>query len=151
MPRRKIDATTRRRTDPHRPAHERFAEKWIEDPATGCWLWQGTVSNKGYGQFYNYDIKKPSLAHRWLYEQLHGALPLDVVLDHLCRTPACVNPEHLEPVTQQINMQRGFFGTKTHCPHGHEYSEENTYRSPSSGHRQCRTCIKARSLARNKP
>jgi hypothetical protein len=69
--------------------------------ATPCWIWQRRVNEKGYGHGNN------GLAHRAYYEALHGKLPVGLVLDHLCRVRACVNPDHLEPVTNAENIQRG--------------------------------------------
>lgn len=73
---------------------------WIVDLATGCWLWQGTLDPLGYGRFGR------KLAHRCGYERHIGPIPAGLVLDHLCVNPPCVNPAHLEPVTQSVNMQR---------------------------------------------
>lgn len=74
-------------------------------------------------------------------------VPDDLVIDHLCATPACVNPAHLEPVTQAENVKRGRAGdierARTHCPKGHPYDKANTYVSPA-GHRKCRACTNAR-------
>lgn len=83
-------------------------------------------------------------AHRVAYELLIGPIAAGLELDHLCRTHACVNPAHLEPVTGQVNLLRGvgFPATnaaKTHCPQGHEYTAENTYWS-KKGQRGCRAC-----------
>jgi hypothetical protein len=69
-----------------------------------CWLWQGAVAT-GYGVF-NAGSGKAVYAHRFAYEELVGPIPNGLTLDHLCRTPRCVNPEHLEPVTQAENSRR---------------------------------------------
>ena len=73
-------------------------------------------------------------------------------LDHLCRVIACWNPWHLEEVTHAENVRRGRgngYREKTHCPKGHEYTPENTYRPPSRPtNRQCQTCRREDSLAR---
>jgi hypothetical protein len=49
-------------------------------------------------------------AHRAVYEILVGDVADGLDMDHLCRTPACVNPAHLEPVTHAVNMRRGKVG-----------------------------------------
>lgn len=121
---------------------ERF---WARVAKTeGCWLWTGYVSNTGHAK-----IKvngKMVATHRFAYELLVGPIPEGMVLDHICRTPACVNPAHLEPVTQSVNAKRGRGCTvnseKTHCPQGHPYDETNTYRDPRRGARICRTCAR---------
>lgn len=129
---------------------ERFFAKIVK--VDGCWIWQGTKIPKGYGLI-SRDGKR-QYAHRWAYEHFTGNLiPAGLQIDHLCRRPSCVNPDHLEPVTQIENMRRGgsppsLNGRKTHCPRSHEYTPENTY--ISRGRRQCRQCgaIKAREKRR---
>lgn len=85
-------------------------------------------------------------AHRLAYEAVKGPIPAGLQIDHLCRVRNCVNPDHLEAVTQQENVRRGRVGentrSKTHCPQGHPYDEANTYRNPA-GSRNCRTCHRA--------
>ena len=81
---------------------------------TGCWLWPGSRTS-GYG---NVSIAgKMHLVHKFIYEQLKGPVPAGLELDHLCRTRACCNPDHLETVTRQVNVQRGIRGIRTKCPH----------------------------------
>ncbi|MET8404472.1 HNH endonuclease [Streptomyces sp900116325] len=129
---------------PHRPtAEERFWSKVNKTPT--CWLWTGP-SRSGYGLFAWGSAKtlKGHCAHRHAYELVRGAIPEGKVLDHLCRIPLCVNPDHLEPVTLGENVLRGI-GTsainkrKTHCVNGHEFTPENT-RIGKTGHRACRAC-----------
>jgi len=89
-----------------------------------------------------------------MYENLHGEVPRGLVLDHLCREPQCVNPDHLEPVTSAENVMRGVgigvvHASQTHCKRGHEFTAENTYRVPPhkglpNGGRSCRTCSNMR-------
>lgn len=106
-----------------------------------CWVWTGPLVTGGYAQFYT-DGRKVQ-AHRWLYGQENGPLPKHLHLDHLCRVRHCVRPSHVEPVTQGENNRRGFGFSgqnirKTHCPHGHEYTRENTRMYKTS--RFCRAC-----------
>lgn len=113
------------------------------DVAT-CWLWMGYRNRTGYGKF---QVGGQSvLAHRYAFEAMRGTGAAELALDHLCRTRACVNPWHLEPVTQAENVRRGAPARKSHCANGHEYSPENTYMRPAKGEgrRDCRTCIRDR-------
>lgn len=119
---------------------ERFWAKVDKNGPNGCWLWTGAKTGAGYGAF----STKAALAHRLSYEMLVGPIPAGLVLDHLCRVTACVNPGHLEPVTNRINVLRGTaptaaFHWATHCIHGHEFTPDNTYLRPSGG-RSCRAC-----------
>jgi hypothetical protein len=92
------------------------------------------------------------MAHRWSYEYHVGPIPDGLQLDHLCRVRRCVNPWHLEPVTNRVNSQRGKAGAvnaarqeaKEFCPYGHPYSPENTYQRPDRNGRDCRRCMRAR-------
>ena len=85
------------------PAVDRFWKKVIKQ-ASGCWEWQAATT-RGYGVFW--DGSRLVYAHRWLREQMVGPIPEDLVIDHLCRNPLCVNPEHTEPVTRAVNTERG--------------------------------------------
>lgn len=121
----------------------RFFDK--VDASASCWLWKASINGGGYGQF-RLDGKLRK-AHRVAWEMLVGPIPEGRHLDHLCRVRNCVNPDHLEPVTQAENIRRGNVGkhnpVKTHCPQGHEYAGDNTYRKPP-GYRECRTCNRER-------
>lgn len=113
----------------------------IPEPNSGCWLWVA-----GYA-YYGYAAAKIDgrcqRVHRVFYEHFVGPIPSGLVLDHLCRVTCCVNPQHLEPVTNAENVRRGDSGKfqrgKTHCPKGHEYTEGNT-RITATGSRACREC-----------
>jgi len=120
----------------------------VQPPAEngGCWLWLGVVNNAGYPTFRA--GKRVSPAYRWLYEQLEREVPAGLELDHLCRTPCCVNPDHVEPVTHRENIRRGnavmgINARKTHCDRGHEFTPENTYWRPDGKGRHCLTCRRA--------
>jgi hypothetical protein len=105
---------------------DRFNKKYKK--INDCWIWQNGKNNQGYGMFYF--EHKMVLAHRWMYEFTKGDIPEKLGLDHLCRTPLCVNPNHLEPVTQWVNQQRGLinqYKNRNCCSKGHKY-KNGTYR-----------------------
>lgn len=123
----------------------------MAEPNTGCWLWIGTTDKLGYGRLWWEG--RPSLAHRVVYNAAKAPIPNGLSLDHLCRNPTCVNPDHLEPVTHKVNVLRGEgFGAKNkrkmHCDNGHPFTEVNTIeRTDGSGWRACRTCRNAANAA----
>jgi hypothetical protein len=123
---------------------ERF---WAKVNAEGdCWEWMAAKDTKGYGVF---NLGGTLVrAHRFAWQTLVGPIPEGLHIDHLCRNRICVCIDHLEPVTPKVNIQRGITGAvrkiraaqTTHCPQGHEYSEENTYVRKASNARSCRKC-----------
>ena len=112
----------------------------------GCWPWMAHIHRNGYGKFMVDRV--PRMAHRVAFEIARGPIPAGKHLDHLCRTRACVNPAHLEPVSQAENNRRAESGhaAKTHCPAGHEYTGRNLVIN-TAGRRECRTCMNARTAA----
>lgn len=107
-----------------------------------CWLWTRPLNPSGYAYFKL--ERRDQLVHRVSYEWAYGPIPDGLVLDHLCRVRHCVRPDHLEAVTQQVNILRGdglaaAEVKRTHCPRGHPYDEDNT-RPDGHGHRRCRQC-----------
>lgn len=71
---------------------------------TPCWRWLGALDPDGYGQV---SVRgKTRQAHFASYENERGRVPEGLELDHLCRNRACVNPEHLEEVTHEVNVRR---------------------------------------------
>lgn len=127
---------------PPTPPIIRFLQKIQQEG--DCWIWTGS-KHRGYGQFHPYGT--PVRAHRWSYEYHRAEIPEGLAIDHLCRNRACVNPWHLEPVTTQENNLRAepwnFRQRKTHCKHGHEFTEENTIQRADG--RECRACQRSAS------
>ena len=73
-------------------------------PRGTCLWFPGAKTNDGYGQVHLGG--KTVQVHRLVYEQCKGPIPEGLHIDHLCYNPACVNIEHLEPVTQAENNRR---------------------------------------------
>jgi hypothetical protein len=128
------------------PAADRFWPKVDKDLSSGCWNWTASLVTGGYGGFAD-DQLRPVRAHRFAYELLVGPIPAGLHLDHLCRNRRCVNPAHLEPVTNPENVLRGEGPTaqlaqRTHCKNGHPLSDENVLLT--SERRHCRACSRER-------
>ena len=125
----------------------RFFRRVTPD-GNGCWVWssvkRGTsgCNGEGYGNFKAGGRVRG--AHRWLYETVVACPLPGLVLDHLCRNRACVNPAHLEIVSHRENILRGEGATaqlhrKTHCYRGHELVAPFAY-TDKRGRRVCRKC-----------
>lgn len=144
---------------------ERFLSR-IKKTET-CWIWTGAKQGNGYGAaWFN---KKYQSAHRAMYLLVHGDIPPGLVIDHLCENKICVNPDHLEAVTQRENVRRWSVKhpdkrtgapreinpnyweimpkkdnvrrglPRTHCIYGHELSPSNVY-PRKDGRRRCKKC-----------
>ncbi len=122
----------------------KFFEKINITPT--CWEWLAYKDKDGYGNF-RFDYKMYQ-AHRFSYLLYKGEIPKGLQLDHLCRNRSCVNPEHLEAVSCKENVNRGINHNKikTHCPKGHKYTDENTYKNITEirNSRHCKICVKGR-------
>jgi hypothetical protein len=114
------------------------------DFAGDCWEWTAGRTKQGYGAFHPHK-NTTVLSHRFSYETLAGLIPPGMHIDHLCKNRACCNPDHLEPVGPGENTRRGSRAQTTHCPAGHKYTPENTYRAPGKPTgRRCIACQKKR-------
>ncbi len=102
----------------------------------GCWLWTRAADPLGYGRVQHNG--RVQLAHRVAYELTYGPVPEGMDLDHLCRFPPCVRPQHLEAVTHQVNMRRGKVFNDEICRRGHLRTYENTWHG--KGRRFCLVC-----------
>jgi hypothetical protein len=125
--------------------------KAIPVPHSGCWVWLGHVGNDGYARV---SLKRShySSAHRLAYMLAKGPIPEGLNLDHLCRVRCCINPDHLEPVTDRVNILRGqghaaVNAKKTHCPLGHSYDPGNTFLNHGGRQRECLICRREQSAA----
>ncbi len=126
---------------------DRFWAKVAAPDENGCWPWTASCQIAGYGQFYletRHRKKHLVRAHRWAYEDLRGAIPGGLTIDHLCRNRQCVNPHHMEIVSMGVNVLRGngppaINARKEHCPQGHPYAGDNLRVKPN-GWRYCRKC-----------
>lgn len=131
----------------------RYASDVYPEPNTGCWIWVGCTSRVGYGMI---AVPKESGqpfgtgAHRVFYQALRGIIPRGMVIDHLCKVKACVNPDHMEVVTLAENTRRAQSGSKhpkpTHCKRGHRYTAETTIVHKSDGRWECKTCTHPRKM-----
>jgi len=143
---------------------EKLMNRVVKLP-NGCWAWTGCIDRDGYGQ--TRITGTSTTAHRAVYELSVGPIPQGHQIDHICHDPRqcslgnkcqhrrCCNPSHLESVMPIENMRRGH-GTgpatlarrqskSNECPHGHLFTEENTYhnhRSDGTVRRECRECKK---------
>jgi len=123
--------------------HKTIEERIRPDIQTGCWNWAGRLSRAGYGLIKRQGKWKG--AHRFIYEMVCGPISEGLVLDHLCRNRKCVNPAHLETVTDRENIYRGhapciLIMKSGCCKRGHEMTPENTYYIRNGRGRLCRTC-----------
>ncbi len=112
---------------------ERLWSWVIPEPNSGCWLWTGTVNRGGYA--------RGGKIHRLTYEIFKGPIQANMTVDHICRVRCCINPDHLQLVTQGDNVRRAIRKLKTHCNYGHELTAENLVIRPKRrGAGQSRTC-----------
>lgn len=106
----------------------------------GCWYWMVSLDHWGYGIMSGVFGKKSAKAHRVSYELFVGPIPGRLPLDHICRNHRCVNPEHLQPVTQGENNRRAG-ERRTVCRNGHPWGDTLTVRRRNGKvERWCKLC-----------
>lgn len=127
----------------HMDIEGRFHLKYII--TNECWLWRASKLESGYGLFTD-ESGKTVTAHRWSYQHFKGVIPQGLIIDHICRNPSCVNPKHLQAITQSNNIKRSLLvkarSARTHCKHGHAFTPENTRYVKGQRGRRCATCAK---------
>jgi len=125
-----------------RPTNEERLLARMVRAESGCWEWTGSSSNI-YGHGCLMIAGKSHRAHRLAYETWVGPIPEGLTIDHLCRNPPCINPEHLEPVTNAENIRRAAAANlKEHCKRGHLRSENDRF--TKQGWRYCGQCTRER-------
>lgn len=116
-----------------------------------CWPWLLSAGSHGYGQ--GWDGQTVRTAHSMTWEFWTGEkVSRPMTIDHICHNKLCQNPRHLRVIPNKMNATDNGFAGRTHCPQGHEYTDENTYRGFNKkrgrNYRQCRTCAKQRRQGR---
>lgn len=133
---------------------KKFLSKVIKDE-NGCWIWKSS-KNKTTGYGMAVSNRKMFIAHRLSYTLFRGAIPIGLVVHHVCHIKLCVNPDHLEAITQKENLSQsdGLFSNsrsahnskKTNCPKGHEYTEKT---ENGKKRRYCLICREANNIRKN--
>ena len=119
---------------------ERFWALVARRSSTSCWVWQGAVTRRGYGEF------RHKQASRVAWELAFGPVGEGLEVVRVCGLRRCCNPAHLEAVTHlqaQLRSPISFASinaAKTSCPRGHPYDHK-----AANGWRRCRTCERIRS------
>jgi hypothetical protein len=142
---------------PPKPGTKHILEGYTPEPNTGCWLWMGAPTNKGYGQT-TFMGKKNVFVHRASYFLHKGEIPAGMCVLHHCDTPACINPDHLylgtksdnslDCVRRKRHFLTKYWSQRTHCKHGHEFTPENVRKHKRNNSRICIACTRERWASR---
>lgn len=121
---------------------ERFWDKVMPVPYTGCWLWTAALINTGYGVF---GVGKSLVLTHRLTASIEYTQH-DEVVDHLCGERSCCNPDHLRWTTQKQNVLSGKRKTEqTHCLRNHALTGDNLLSGGiKRGRRDCMQCRRNR-------
>lgn len=130
---------------------DRFWSKVTPHGDGGCWIWLGLRNDGGYGLFDPAGGPR-RVAHRVAWEERFGPIPAGLFLDHTCVQPACVNPEHLDPVTvaennRRTRQRRALGEYRVACAKGHLLDIVGI-RLGYGGSRLCRACASERDRIR---
>lgn len=124
---------------------ERIARKLTVQP-DGHWTWSGWHNSEGYPYVSFEGRDQP--AYRAVWTLLRGRIPAGLELDHVCVTPTCCNPDHLEVVTHAENLRR-MSERQTSCRRaGHDWSIPGFVRVRPNGYRYCGECARLDAKAR---
>lgn len=146
----------RRRLDQHGTTSRQLIDPWTQyqvNDRTGCWEWTGALTREGYGQWPHPPHDGSSiLAHRQFFTRHKGPIGEGLQVDHTCRVRECVNPDHLDAVTAQVNLQRMQDAILAgRCRNNlHDVLNPEDWHVPPSGKgRRCRACNVERKHRRN--
>lgn len=116
---------------------------------TPCLTYSGTTDGRGYGWRRSPNFRTTKV-HRQIMAMVYGEGAIkDLNVLHHCDNPPCFRFDHLYLGTQADNVRdmwsrgrgRTWAASVTHCPQGHEYTEENT-RINVRGARVCIACAR---------
>lgn len=105
-----------------------------------CWPWKGAINPDGYAHNMVDGSGGKTYPHRMMFKWFKWDIPDGMTIDHLCKNRSCMNPDHMEAVTHEVNLSRN---KRAYCRRGHPQVEENRYYPPSNnGSGRCLLCIK---------